>query len=799
MKKILLMLFLFFAPFSIAHALTTTTTSAGDWSTAGIWDNGVPGVDDTAVVNHAVAITSNITFNVLDNNSTITFDATARTVTIKDGGSIDNSGGTITDDVNDGDVTYKASAGVSNWSWQINSGTWTKGSGVHHFEYGNLYTSATVAFNQGTYNFDQNMYFYSTANAQYFSFNDGTTVNFAANKTYTLGNDTNTMQLAFSGIVNAIGGAGTEITFSGKSNETYIWLEGTNSLDADFEYCIFNTGLYGMYLNSFASASGDQAVIDNCDFTNSSSHGMYITSMTGTLTLNGNDFFSNTGHGAYHITGTGTINFVGGSGYSNTGNAYRSDLGVMTLNKVTTYANSNWCIYIKNTVDHTNLEVVNCLSRDELAGMNFSRTTAGKIMNCTIADTNTSYASLTINLLAGDVLPITNTIISGGKYGVDSVGAVDPEVTYSDVRGAATANYNGMTDPSGTNGNISQNPNFTNSAGDDYTLDTDPLSPCINLGTNTGAPVIDIVSATRPMPALTNTDMGAYEEQTTTNLRYFINGGVDNNWNTIGNWSTTSGGAGGASVPSSGHKVYFDASSPNCTVNVAANASTIDCTGYTGTLTQGANLTVASDLKLVAGMTFTPSTYSITKTAYGTITPSGKIFYDLSVTINKTILAGALDFHSLSLSASTELDAAGYQMNVGGNWNNLGTFTPNGNTVIFDQASGTATIDGNSTFYNFTCATSNLILEFDNTKTQTITNNFTLTGTSGNNVVLISDIPGTRWELIRSGGADTITYTSATDSDASGGTIVNATGGTNTDGGNNLNWRFKGGQVISVD
>lgn len=67
--------------------------------------------------------------------------------------------------------------------------------------------------------------------------------------------------------------------------------------------------------------------------------------------------------------------------------------------------------------------------------------------------------------------------------------------------------------------------------------------------------------------------------------RYWVGG--SNYWNaTAGTkWSTTSGGAGGAAVPTSSDDVYFDANSGSVTVNIAdATCKNLVCTGFTGTL-----------------------------------------------------------------------------------------------------------------------------------------------------------------------------------------------------------------------
>ena len=83
--------------------------------------------------------------------------------------------------------------------------------------------------------------------------------------------------------------------------------------------------------------------------------------------------------------------------------------------------------------------------------------------------------------------------------------------------------------------------------------------------------------------------------------RYFLNIGV--NWGDTANWSDTSGGTGGFSVPTNLDDVFFDANSGNCTVNASARtAKTLNFTGYTNTITMSNTVTVSGNVTLGAGM-----------------------------------------------------------------------------------------------------------------------------------------------------------------------------------------------------
>jgi hypothetical protein len=69
--------------------------------------------------------------------------------------------------------------------------------------------------------------------------------------------------------------------------------------------------------------------------------------------------------------------------------------------------------------------------------------------------------------------------------------------------------------------------------------------------------------------------------------RYWVGGtGTWDNSSTT-NWSATSGGSGGASVPTSSDDVFFNANSGSGTVTIAATANikNFTLTGYTGTIT----------------------------------------------------------------------------------------------------------------------------------------------------------------------------------------------------------------------
>jgi hypothetical protein len=120
-------------------------------------------------------------------------------------------------------------------------------------------------------------------------------------------------------------------------------------------------------------------------------------------------------------------------------------------------------------------------------------------------------------------------------------------------------------------------------------------------------------------------------------VRYF-RGFTDSNWNLAANWAQTFGGPGGFSVhtATSNDDVFFDASSPNCTVNaVSLGAKNLNFTGYTGTIGmanallvgQSTNIApVTGSLILSATMGITGSGAIITRNNTFTMTSNGKVW-----------------------------------------------------------------------------------------------------------------------------------------------------------------------------
>ncbi len=143
------------------------------------------------------------------------------------------------------------------------------------------------------------------------------------------------------------------------------------------------------------------------------------------------------------------------------------------------------------------------------------------------------------------------------------------------------------------------------------------------------------------------------------------------NWNVSGNWSATSGGAGGVSVPGSNDTVYFDSTANfQCTIDATVNIKRLEILAtFTNTIIQGANaITIGTSGAVLSGGTFTGGSSNITVT--GAFTLSGTAFTSTSATLILT-------------STFT---------------NTSGSFTHNSGLVYFNPA-GAKTYTGTTTFY----------------------------------------------------------------------------------------------------
>jgi len=207
--------------------------------------------------------------------------------------------------------------------------------------------------------------------------------------------------------------------------------------------------------------------------------------------------------------------------------------------------------------------------------------------------------------------------------------------------------------------------------------------------------------------------------------RYWIASGTAN-WNSTVNWSTTSGGTSGASVPGSSDVAIFNNGGlGNCNLNATVTVSSLIINStYTGTITQGANPVTVSGAVTLAGGTLLGSGGTMTFNAAFSQSGTG---FTLPATLNMgggawTYTSGTMDVitnnSTVVFSGSTSFTGSLTLNNA--NFNNT-TPWPSSTTL----ASGTTlTISGNMTMsgtaaLNFTGSTINLPGNLNLTNTAT--------------------------------------------------------------------------------
>lgn len=198
--------------------------------------------------------------------------------------------------------------------------------------------------------------------------------------------------------------------------------------------------------------------------------------------------------------------------------------------------------------------------------------------------------------------------------------------------------------------------------------------------------------------------------------RYWVGGTA--NWDgTAGTkWATTSGGVGGASVPTSADDVFFTNLSTG-TVTIATGntgAKSINCTGFAGTITGTAAISVAGSVTLSAGMTYT-HTGTMTFSAAATLITSGKLFSGVTVATTgaaAVTLGDALNTATREITfTSGTFDTAGFNVTAG----QLLSTTSSVRTILLRAS--TITLSGSlavnitiATNLTFTAGTSEFVL-----------------------------------------------------------------------------------------
>jgi len=334
--------------------------------------------------------------------------------------------------------------------------------------------------------------------------------------------------------------------------------------------------------------------------------------------------------------------------------------------------------------------------------------------------------------------------------------------------------------------------------------------------------------------------------------RYWVGGAGTWDASDTTHWSASSGGAGGASVPTAGEDVIFDQVG-TYTVSVASDVSCNDFTISAGvvsfTVPSGFNEITISGSMLISSGTIGSWTISLgnifNATTSKTITTNniniGRIELDgvggtwtLGSAFTSTSINGAIILANGTFSTSSSNYAVNIRSFSSNNSNtrtlnvNASTFTTtttwtcttatgltvsgsgatvtmtsgsaktfagggaNWGAITLDQGgAGQLTISGSNTFANISNsynATAATSLRFTSGTTQTVSN-FTAAGTSGKILTIDSSTPATAATLSQASGTVSVDFVSIQDSTATGGATWNA-GSSSTNVSGNTGWVF---------
>lgn len=319
--------------------------------------------------------------------------------------------------------------------------------------------------------------------------------------------------------------------------------------------------------------------------------------------------------------------------------------------------------------------------------------------------------------------------------------------------------------------------------------------------------------------------------------RFWISGSGTWNPSNTANWSTSSGGSGGASVPTSVDDVFLDANSGAGIITIQAVPPTnilcksITCTGFTGTLTGNHSLNVYGSCLFVAGMTYSITGFLWLHSA-GNLTTGGKTIAQILVSgsspnitlLDNLTISGQLHIANGSFDANNNDVTCGWFTSlgsilmgsgtweitaVGSNdlaWDAAGSVTEETSTVKINNSTGdlrrfvsvssvyndiwftgsgagVGQIEG-SNLFNDIKVDAGKTLYLENGETQTCAT-ITMTGTAGSHITLSSDSVGNTAALAVT--TPTIERVDIQDIVASVGTFDNASG---FDNGNNTGIRF---------
>lgn len=224
--------------------------------------------------------------------------------------------------------------------------------------------------------------------------------------------------------------------------------------------------------------------------------------------------------------------------------------------------------------------------------------------------------------------------------------------------------------------------------------------------------------------------------------RYWVGGTGTWDGGVLSKWSTTSGGAGGASTPTSTDNVFFDANSGTVTVTISGSrvCNNLTCTGFTGTITGASSpiLSFYGNVTFSTGMALSLVSFRKRGASVSTFVSSGKSIPNLEInSADGTLTLG----DALTVPGALTITAGTFNTNDY-NVTPQYLFSNNSGIRVINLGSSTLTLSGSATALDLTTTTN-------------------LTLNSGTSSIIITNVSGN----IRTGGGlifNDVSFTSTT-------------------------------------
>lgn len=187
-----------------------------------------------------------------------------------------------------------------------------------------------------------------------------------------------------------------------------------------------------------------------------------------------------------------------------------------------------------------------------------------------------------------------------------------------------------------------------------------------------------------------------------------------------------------------------------------------------------------------------------TKSLNGTTTVTETVTINAGATLTTTASNYGLNAGSISIDGTSTLTANASTISISDNWTNSGTFTAGTSTVVFNTAD-TSVVEGSTSFYKLTLthtAAKEVQFSVAGAYVYTVSNLFTVSGSSGNRIRLRSTSPGVQFKFKPTGTA-TVGYADVQDGGCEVGAITMSPTNSISSGNNDSCWGLNVTQTLS--